>query len=265
MQNRPEVYSLFSGSGGNCTLIKSEDCSVLIDAGKSGRALCDALKSVGSGIDEIDGIFITHEHSDHVSALGVLCRGRDIPVYMNRLSYESWQFEGKTDLNTVIFDGSLSERVKGFLIETVTVPHDSAYCVGYRITDSRSGCKIGVSTDIGNITPEIFSFFSECSGAVIESNHSVQMVKNGPYPQLLKERILSDGGHLSNEDSAEFIRHLCDAGTQEFILAHLSENNNTPGEALSNLRRQLGEKRAERIKVCAAEQNGIRRLGENDF
>ena len=222
------ITSLYSGSKGNSVLIETDETKILIDAGKSARALCNALAVIGKSIDKIDAIFITHEHTDHIGALEVLLKKHRIPVHIvgisaNKLLMRSKDiFEGVLCLHTPIF----TVNVGNMKISSFPTPHDSEYSVGYRIEIGES-C-IGYATDIGYVTDEIKNGLSGCESIVIECNHDEEMLMNGPYPYDLKLRIKSKRGHLSNKDCAEFVSNLCFIGTKNILLAHLSEENNDP-------------------------------------
>lgn len=227
------ITSLYSGSKGNCVLIESEKAKILIDAGKSARALCSALNSIGRSIDEIDAIFITHEHTDHISALEVLLRKHRIPVHMVRISAER-VIDNKLAEHkhlVVMHDPLFKERVGDMRIESFPTSHDSAYSVGYVIRMLGKGVKIGYATDTGYVTDEMYDALTNCESVVIECNHDPSKLMNGPYPYDLKMRIISDTGHLSNFDCAYLLKDLCLFETKNILLAHLSEENNDPALA----------------------------------
>lgn len=228
MENNYSITALYSGSKGNSVLIESENAKILIDAGKSARALCSALNSIGKSIDEIDAIFITHEHTDHVSALEVILKKNKIPVHIvsasaNKLLAKGLSlYEECLCLHTPVF----TVEVGNMVVKSFPTPHDSAFSVGYTI---QIGEKIiGYATDIGYITSEIKNALTGCESIVLECNHDVQMLMDGPYPYDLKLRIRSNKGHLSNSDCASFASDLCFVGTKNILLAHLSEENNDP-------------------------------------
>ena len=220
------ITSLYSGSKGNSVLIESENAKILIDAGKSARALCSALEGIGRKISDIDAIFITHEHTDHIGALCVLLKKNRIPVHMVEISARkliAGKMLDQRDLLTThppIFSVSVGDMT----LKSFPTPHDSNYSVGYVIEIGDK--KIGYATDIGYITDDIKTALSGCESVVIEANHDVQMLMDGPYPYDLKLRIKSNRGHLSNVDCASFVSDLCLSGTKNVLLAHLSEENN---------------------------------------
>lgn len=229
------ITSLYSGSKGNSVLIESDKAKILIDAGKSARALCMALRGIGKDIDDIDAIFITHEHSDHVSALEVLLKKHRIPVHVVGISAKKMLMRGLSAYESIICQHtpSFSVQVKDIKVSSFQTPHDSEYSVGYRIEIGDS--VIGYATDIGYITDEIRGALAGCESVVIECNHDLEMLMNGPYPYDLKLRIKSNKGHLSNDDCASIASDLCLIGTKNILLAHLSEENNDPAVAFDTV------------------------------
>ncbi len=233
MQNC-KICCLYSGSKGNSTFISAGGANILIDAGRSARALCSALSSIGVCIDDIDAIFITHEHTDHVSALQVLSHKHDIPIHM--LINSAQIFNGLCDEKLCeclrLYRGNGFETdVKGLHVKAFPTPHDSRAAVGYRLEfqcENGERAAIAVSTDTGYVTDAMIENISGCRAAVIESNHDLQMLEDGPYPYELKRRIRSKKGHLSNADCAAFACELYESGTEHIMLAHLSEENNLP-------------------------------------
>lgn len=230
------ICTLYSGSGGNSTYIEAAGVRILIDAGKNARSLCRALSEIGSDIGEIDAIFITHEHSDHVSALEIISKKYEIPIHIADVS--AWRFDREPSAfvhkNLVRHPEEYEVCVGQMRISSFRTPHDSMMSVGYRIdfSDGDGEHSIGVATDIGYVTRGICRSLEGCEAVVIESNHDEDMLRSGPYPYDLKKRILSNRGHLSNKASAAFGAHLAACGTKAFLLAHLSEENNTPEVAL---------------------------------
>ena len=226
------ITSLYSGSKGNSVLIESKQAKILIDAGKSAKALCLALEGIGKSIDEIDAIFITHEHTDHISALEVLLKKHKIPIHAVRATANKMLCKGISPHEALmcIHSPLYSVEIGDMLITSFDTPHDSEYSVGYRIeiTEGDEKCVIGYATDIGYVTDTIRNALGGCESIVLECNHDVEMLMNGPYPHDLKLRIKSNRGHLSNEACAELVSELCVEGTKNILLAHLSEENNDP-------------------------------------
>ncbi|MBQ9921789.1 MAG: MBL fold metallo-hydrolase [Clostridia bacterium] len=236
--------TLFSGSGGNCSYIKSGDTEILIDAGGSTKRIECALRQLDTCIQNISAIYITHEHSDHVASLPVLLRNKKIPVYITiesaRCMCEPKNIDLFRECFYIIKPENVYETGDINLIPFVT-PHDSAMSVGYRICSKSENVCIGYATDTGHVSDNMRRFLYGCKRVIVESNHDVEMLKNGPYPPYLKKRILSKNGHLSNEDCAGFLCDLADKGCESIILAHLSKENNTPDAAFSSASRALTE------------------------
>ncbi len=244
------VISLYSGSSGNSTLVVTPDGSFLVDAGGSARALCEALSSVGGDIADITDIFITHEHGDHTQSLGVLLKKHPCRVHMHALCAESMAVKEGSPLSLclALHGGSLSYDIGETRVESFPVPHDSAACVGYKFT--YRSCSVGIVTDIGYVTQEVYDVLCGCEAVVIEANHDREMVRRGSYPAALKSRILSGGGHLSNDGCAEISGALCRQGTKYLLLAHLSEENNTPDLALTAVKKETDPYGATVLAAC---------------
>lgn len=232
------VYTLFSGSSGNSIYVKNEDTEILIDAGRSCAAIEKALNDLGSSLKRIKAIFVTHEHTDHTGGLEVISKKFQIPVYITAPSYKNGVRSGSflerfAKMQPVEYE----EQIGSIHIRSFPVPHDSAQNVGYVI--STQDDTFGIATDIGHLTEEIANNLSLCRRVIIESNHDIKMVQTGPYPQFLKQRILSSSGHLSNDKCASLAAYLCDKGVCEITLAHLSRENNLPKLAYEVVKNQL--------------------------
>lgn len=234
------VYTLFSGSSGNCVYIKSGETEILIDAGMSARAIKAALNAIGTDISAIDAIFITHDHIDHVKALDVLMKKYDIPVHMTAETAEVCIHDTESGLarNAVLHTPEFTYDLKNMSILSFRTPHDSAMSVGY-IIDTVGGKRIGLATDIGYVSDDMKRLMRGCSAVILEANYDEFMLMNGPYPYNLKKRIQSDRGHLSNAESAGFAVELAAAGVRDIMLAHLSKENNTPELAYGSVYMEL--------------------------
>ena len=226
------LISLYSGSKGNAIFIRVGKDAILIDAGKSARALCNALREIGSDISEIRAIFVTHDHHDHTSALEMLSKKHDIPIHITERSAEIFEGERYSHIRErlVIHPPLFEVEVGSLRVRSFVTPHDSRMSVGYRI--ELEGCSVGVATDLGHVSDAVSDALIGCQAVMLESNHDIDMLESGPYPAFLKQRILSKRGHLSNSDSALFAAQLAAKGTKSFLLAHLSGENNTPSLAL---------------------------------
>lgn len=228
------LCTLYSGSEGNATYVETPHARILIDAGRCARTLIASLRSIGVDIDTVDAIFITHEHMDHIAALEVLAKKHPIPVHMlykSALRFKDTQPEALCAcLRMYQTAEDLNVSVGNIRVQAFPTPHDSRSSVGYRLTlteDDESLC-IGYATDIGYVSPAVREGLMGCHTVVLESNHDEEMLKNGLYPYDLKVRILSNKGHLSNRDCADFACELYGGGMRELLLAHLSEHNNIP-------------------------------------
>ncbi len=233
--------TLFSSSGGNSVFISDGSTNLLIDAGVSAAKIVNALESIGVSPKELDGILVTHEHSDHVSGVGVLTRKFDIPVYANRdtlSKLQSTSCAAAAGCTRIITTGERF-KLRSAEIRSFKTPHDSAESVGYIVTMEER--KFGIATDTGCITKPMLSALAGCEAVVIESNHDVDMLQKGAYPYILKRRILSDNGHLSNENGAWLATQLALWGTKHITLGHLSDNNNTPSKAYDTAKNLLEE------------------------
>ena len=247
------LVTLYSGSSGNSVFVSSGSTNILIDAGKSAKALCAALREIGSDIGEIDAIFITHEHCDHVSALETLCKKQSIPVHIANESAKKFDRTPDSSVHSrmVRHDPVFSEAVGNMTVTSFRTPHDSSMSVGYRIEFCNESGKhvFGVATDIGYVTPSIREGLTGCEAVVLESNHDPQMLNEGPYPYNLKLRIRSKKGHLSNGECACFAASLAQSGTKGFILAHLSAENNMPELAYDEIYSAISDAS---VKICVA-------------
>ena len=229
-----KFYPMFSGSDGNSTYIGNSEGGVLVDAGVSFKRIKNALQDGGISLSDIKAVLITHEHSDHVSALPVIARKHKIPIhFVAETAYEMKELpEG-----AVLHEGLFDETVGNMRVEAFYTPHDSARSVGYIITCGER--RFGIATDMGVITRNVVEALAGCDCAMIESNYDENMLENGPYPRCLKERIASTRGHLSNKNGALLAAILAHAGTRRIVLGHLSAENNDPAIALQEAKEEL--------------------------
>lgn len=234
--------SLFSGSSGNCIFVSDEKTKILIDVGLSGVRIVEALNSVGENPSEISAILITHEHSDHTKGVGILSRKFNIPIYANNGTWEGMRRDlGKIKAENV----KLFETEKDFMIGDIgirpfEIPHDAAEPVGYSF--HIKGKKVTSATDIGHMNKTLLGELMGSDILLLESNHDVEMLKVGPYPYYLKQRILSNHGHLCNEMAGKVVSYLAEQGTRRFVLGHLSKENNFPELAYQTSLNALIEK-----------------------
>lgn len=241
--------SLYSGSSGNSIFIASDEAKILIDAGLPGKKIDEALKSIGQDPHSIDGIFITHEHLDHIKGVGVLSRKYDIPIYANAHTWSAMESNiGKIkEHNIKIMDRRSNLEIKDLDVTSFNIPHDAVAPVGYTLHSK--GKRASVTTDFGIYTQEIKDSIKDSDIILLESNHDISMVKFGPYPYNLKRRILSEVGHLSNEDCGRAIVDLIKyQQNKKIVLGHLSGTNNHPDLAFQTVLSVLQEHNIEQNK-----------------
>ncbi|HEY3739542.1 MAG TPA: MBL fold metallo-hydrolase [Bryobacteraceae bacterium] len=220
-----KVCILASSSSGNCALVATNRTRVLVDAGLSKRETFQRLAAIGEDPKAINAILVTHEHSDHVAGLITLARSLDIPVYLSNLTAPTiaWgEFQPKIEL----FQSGSTFTVGDIDVSSFTIPHDAIDPVGFCLRSQ--GIKIGIATDLGYVTDSIRFHLRATDLLLLESNHDLDMLKVGPYPWSVKQRVMGRKGHLSNDVAARFIKSDLDTTTSTLILGHLSENNNHP-------------------------------------
>jgi phosphoribosyl 1,2-cyclic phosphodiesterase len=237
-----KVCSLFSGSSGNCIFVSHQDTALLVDAGVSGRRIEEALKGIGESFEKIVGIFITHEHSDHISGAGILARRHKVPIYANELTWKAMRpFMGKLPPDCIRYV-NVGETLNLGEIEVrpFSIPHDAACPVGYNFFVN--GKKVTIATDIGHMNNELLGHLTKSDMILLESNHDIEMLKTGRYPWPLKRRILGEYGHLCNDMAGKVVAYLAQNGTKSFLLGHLSKENNFPELAYQTVCNALMEK-----------------------
>ncbi len=218
---------LYSGSSGNVALIASSRTSVLIDAGMSGKRIVEAVQAVRFSPERLQGILITHEHSDHVKGAGILSRRYDLPIYATEGSWRGMDsaIGDVARKNVRIFDPGQVFFVGDLEILPYTISHDANEPVGFSITNK--GVTISQMTDLGYVSEENLDAVARSSLVLLESNHDIDMLETGRYPAVLKKRIRSKRGHLSNVDCGKALLRLFESGVRRFVLGHLSGENNT--------------------------------------
>ena len=258
--NQIRVFSLYSGSSGNSFLISAPGGAILIDAGKSAKRLCQSLNEVGVSPDDLLAVLITHEHSDHISALPVFLKKHPIPVHLPQGCFYRLEKEPAVAPHLHPHPSGSTEEIGGMRITSFATPHDSNASVGYRIEIPLGESKIfrlGYATDIGYVTDTVENSLCGCDAVILESNHDPEMLRTGPYPYQLKTRIASRKGHLSNGDSALLASRLCAGGTKSLMLAHLSAENNTPELAFDECFCAVGDAG---VTICIAHPEEITEL-----
>lgn len=219
---------LFSSSSGNSVYIGDNSGGILVDVGRSAKQTDLMLKKIGVDPTTIKGIFVTHEHSDHVNGLRVFSAKYNIPVYASTGTLKYLKEKGILTGKHIDIAVNGHVKVADMDILPIKTCHDCADGRGYVITGCDGVTKIAIATDTGYVSPQLLSEITGCKLVYIESNHDVNMLKSGSYPYTLQKRILSQEGHLSNEDCAHTLQALVNKGTTHFVLAHLSQENNTP-------------------------------------
>ncbi len=221
--------SLFSGSSGNSTYIGTGDGGLLIDVGVSARRITTALRERDIDPATIRAVLVTHEHSDHVSGLRVLCKQYGWPVIASEGTLDALAEQGTMSGQERLFMLPTGQKlaVAGMQVQAFDTPHDSRHCYGYRV-DTEDGRSLAMTTDLGYMPQSVLDTITGCQFLHIESNHDPDMLRNGSYPYWLIQRIRGQGGHLSNQECAAVLPGLVQAGATRIVLAHLSEHNNTP-------------------------------------
>ncbi len=238
------IVSLASGSSGNCTLIVSEQTRLLIDAGISKRQILQRAEKILGNLPRIDAILVTHEHTDHISGLGKAARALRCPIYASEGTapfVEPLLAGGEKLLS---FKPGEILRIRDLCIEPFRIPHDAAEPCGFVIEEeslfAHMNACIAVATDVGTVTEEMRAKLLRCDLVMLEANHDIEMLINGSYPEDLKQRILSDVGHLSNDAAGQTLHYLSHQGRlRAAVLMHLSKNNNRPTVALQTVREHL--------------------------
>ena len=221
-----KICSLFSGSTGNCVYIENKDTAILVDAGVSAKRITEALFERGLSLEKIKGVFVTHEHTDHIAGLRVFCSRNKIPVYSTGGTYKALEIAGALNrVDASVLDGVADMNNIG--VSFFHTMHDTEESCGF-VCDLGIK-KVAVCTDLGCVTDEVHNALLGCDTVLLESNHDVKMLQNNTlYPFPLKRRIMSQNGHLSNNACAEEIEKLVKTGSTRFVLAHLSRENNLP-------------------------------------
>lgn len=224
--------SIGSGSSGNCHYVGYKDTNILIDAGLSGKRITNGLNEIDVDASKLNGIFVTHEHTDHIKGVGILSRKYDLPIFIN---YKTWlAIENKIgkvkESNINIFENEEIYAIGDMAIKPFSITHDAADPVAFNLFNEKDE-KISVATDIGHISDSIRENILGSKLVVLESNYDKEMLLMGSYTYMLKKRVMSDRGHLSNESAAKFAVDLIKNGTEDILLAHLSRENNFPALA----------------------------------
>ena len=234
-----ELASIASGSSGNCILVKSDNANIIVDIGISRKRVVEGLEFFDTKPSDIDAIFITHEHLDHIKGLGVYLRSFATPVYGSKGTIDC--LKNEIDLGPVDYSlfNVIDERVEinDIVVKPIATKHDAAEPVLYRFESDDSA--VAVVTDLGCYDKGLVQQLQGLDGLLVEANHDVNMLQVGPYPYNLKTRIWSDQGHLSNETCAKLVDEISSSKLKHVILGHLSGENNYPDLACQTVRNEL--------------------------
>lgn len=231
--------SLYSGSSGNSLFVETENTKILIDCGVSSKKVEEALHSMNIEPTEIDGILVTHEHSDHVKGLGTFSKKFDVPIYANQETIDNMeaQIAKISKKNVKQFTVSDKFGIGDLEINPFSISHDAANPCGFNIFKDNK--KISIATDIGQMDTKTIRNLEDSIFVLIEANYDPNILKYSPYPYQLKRRIASSKGHLPNEQAGKTISYLMKSGLQEAMLGHLSKENNFPELAYKTVAEEL--------------------------
>ena len=230
---------LGSGSSGNSTLVSDGETNILVDAGLSGREIAKRLGEYGLTPEKISAIIVSHDHGDHCRGIAPFVKNLDIPVFMTTGALETSCVRMNPSKHRAIFPGE-SFEIGGIAVTCFSVPHDAADPLGFVL--EKDGVRVGIAMDLGFMSNLVIERLKGCAGIVLESNHDVAMLKAGPYPWALKQRVMSRSGHLSNDAVAKYLACDFDGTAAHVVLAHLSKQNNLPDLALLSAQKALEER-----------------------
>ena len=220
-----QLYSIASGSSGNCIYLGEEDGGILIDAGISRKGIVTGLERKGLSLDDIKAIFITHEHSDHISGLGPVLRKNPIPVYATADTVSAiWEKTNMNNISPELFHSIRPEEeieAGEMLVRPFSISHDAVDPVCYTV--EKQGKRAAVATDMGCFDDTIIRVLGQCDSVLIEANHDINMLQVGPYPYSLKMRILGNKGHLSNTSCADLIKEILHKDLKHLVLGHFPQ------------------------------------------
>ncbi|MBR0366460.1 MAG: MBL fold metallo-hydrolase [Clostridia bacterium] len=225
-----KLYSLISGSSGNCSVVTDGRTHIMIDCGTSGKRATAALERIGIDPKSLSAILVTHEHSDHVQGVGILARRLRVPIYATRGTHAAMGIGSIDDTQIEFVTPDMPVDIFGIEATPFSIPHDAADPCGFSFSDDAD--KVTIATDIGYMPASLLSRISGSRSIILESNHDIDMLRFGPYPYPLQRRILGERGHMSNKLAAETAIELVKSGTEHIMLGHLSDKNNLPEIAM---------------------------------
>lgn len=231
------LISLISGSSGNASILYNGRTKILLDCGLSAKRLCALLDSIGIKPEELDAMLISHEHNDHITGAGVMSRRFDIPIYATAKTHAAMNIGVIRDECVKIINAGEQFSIGDFYIKPFSLSHDAADPVGFSASDGKR--KYSVVTDTGIVSDSVFADIAKSDYILLEANHDTDMLMYGDYPFSLKKRISSDTGHMSNDYCARTAFRLLESGTENIMLSHLSNNNNTPELAYRTVESEL--------------------------
>lgn len=236
-----QYISVASGSNGNCHFLQKNNTKILVDAGLSQKNIVSLLAEHDTYLKDINAIFITHEHTDHIKGAGVISRKFDIPIFATEATWENMtsKIGNISEKNTNIISNSDNISIGDLDISSISISHDASDPVAYKISDGKK--TMSIITDLGIVTKKLIDFVKDCSVVVLEANHDINMLDAGPYPYELKRRVKSNFGHLSNDSAGNFATMMVKENVQKIMLAHLSRQNNMPILAYQSVVSALSE------------------------
>jgi phosphoribosyl 1,2-cyclic phosphodiesterase len=249
-----KLWVLGSGSSGNAILVECDGSRILVDCGFGTRILTGRLKSIGVDPKSIDACLITHEHTDHVKGAGGAARRWGWDIYATKGTAKARELAKTTTLHT--FTPGTTLEFPRMSVETTATPHDANEPAGFVVTSRSTGARAGLFYDIGHVSRAIADACHSLDILVLESNHDDDMLINGPYPRWLQARIASRVGHLSNRDAGSFVRQTITRDVNHLVLAHLSEQNNSPRAALTAMRGAVARTKF-RGTITTAKQDAV--------
>lgn len=249
------ICTLASGSKGNCVYIEGGGTRILVDAGLTMRETKLRLSQIDVKAEDIDAVIITHEHTDHIKGIGPLCRAYRIPVYITGETYgAACGWIGKK-VEVREFEAGGGFDIKGIRVEPFDISHDAVNPVGFAFYSGNM--KAGLATDLGYATKLVTERLKGCNVLVLESNHDPAMLKDGPYPWHLKQRVSGRQGHLSNGDAGRLLEMLLHDGLSHVVLAHISQVNNLPELAHRSSRETLNKNSCGHVRLYVAGQDEV--------